>query len=212
MDFRAHKDFTAASAVLDREFTAGETSTLFLPFALTKDQADGLGTFHTFKEIQGANAVFNEAETDGTAANVPYIFLPSATKIEAVNVSVEGMDDYQVVSGNMVGTYEKLTWADEQTEIFGFAASDIGDVVAGEFVRVGAGAWLPPFRAFMQVSESTPSRLNIVVGGVTTALQTPNSQLLTPSSAWYNVNGQRISGTPSAKGLYINNKKKMIVR
>ena len=214
MDFRAPKDFTAANAVLDREFNVGQTSTVFLPFALSKEQADGLGAFHTFKEIQGANAVFNEAEADGIAANTPYIFLPSVTKIETTNVSVEGLDDFQAVSGNMVGTYEELIWADEQTDIFGFAASDIGDVVAGEFVRVGAGAWLPPFRAFMQVNSSAPSRLNIVVGEVTTGIFSTNtdSQPSTSTPTWYTISGQRLTGKPAMKGLYINNGKKINIR
>lgn len=215
MDFRAPKDFTASNATLERTFETGVTSTVFLPFALTKDQADSFGAFHTFKEIHGANAVFNYAETNGTKANTPYIFLPSSdTKIEASNVSVEGQNAFQAASGNLVGTYEKLQWIDEQTDIYCFEAPSSGDGAAGDFVRVAAGACLPPFQAFLRANSSAPSRLTVVVGDdTTTGITTHDSQLapLSPDS-WYTVSGQRLTGMPSVKGLFINNGKKVIVR
>lgn len=214
MDFRAPKDFTADNATLNRTFETGTTSTVFLPFCLTKDQADDFGTFHTFKEIKGTNAVFNEAETNGTVANTPYIFLPKAnTMIEAPNVSVEGQNNFQAVSGNMVGTYEKLLWSDEQTNIFNFVASGTDGMVSGEFVRVSSGAWLPPFQAYMQVDSSKPSPLAVVVGDVTTAISSANTDL-SPLNAqpWYTISGQRLIGKPSVKGLYINNGKKVNIR
>lgn len=214
LNFRAHKGFTAQKAILDRTFQASKASTLFLPFALSKAQADALGDFHTFKEIQGANAVFNEAESNGTEANTPYIFLPSAdTAIDVDNVTVVGKDDFLARSGNMVGTYERLAWADEQTEVYVFAATDLADITAGQFVRAGAGAWLPSFQTYIEVS-SAPASLNVVVADVTTGIHSPSTLQESPSSLhsmWYNVNGQRLSGVPSAKGLYINDKKKVWV-
>ena len=212
-DFRAHKDFAVESAQLERTITAGRTSTVFLPFALNKTQADALGNFHKFKEIVGANAVFQEAETNGTKANTPYIFVPSASKIEAQNVTVEGLEDFQAVDGNMIGTYETLLWADEQTDIYGFAAADLDDVSAGQFVRVGAGAWLPPFRAFIQFDGSSPSRLNVVIDGQATGImQHSSSDSNAQSEIWYTISGQRFSGVPSVKGLYITNGKKVTVK
>ena len=92
MDFRAPNGFTAAKVDLERTFTAGKTSTVFLPFGLSKAQADAIGAFHTFKAIDGPNAVFNEAETNGTTANTPYVFVPTAEKIEVENVGIVGYE------------------------------------------------------------------------------------------------------------------------
>lgn len=210
--FRAHKSFTAASALLEREFTASQTATVFLPFNLLKEQADKLGAFHTFKEIQGANAVFNEAESNGTSANKPYILLPSVTKLEVENVEVEGYDSFQAVTGKMVGTYQQMLWESPQTDSYIFAATDSGSGVAGEFVRVTAGASLPPFQAFIMADGVTTDTLNVAVGNVITGIANPHSLLLTPKSEWFNVSGQRLSGAPSAKGLYISNNKKVLVK
>ena len=112
----------------------------------------------------------------------------------------------------MIGTYEQLTWATEQTSIYGFAAADLGEVAAGQFVRVGAGAWMPPFRAFIQV-ESAPARLNLMIDDVTTGISSLASHPspLT-SEVWFTISGQRLSGQPSVKGLYVNNGKKISVK
>ena len=212
MDFCANRDFMADNAELDRSFSPGKTSTVFLPFALSVDQADALGTFHTFKEIQGSNAIFNPAETAGTLANTPYIILPKAAKIDVQNVSIEGLDDTSVQTGNMIGTYEKVEWATEQANIYGFAAKDLGDVVAGEFVRADEGAWVPPFRAYIQVNDA-PARLNLLIGDNTaTGVYSVGVQPSEDEHLWYNVNGQRLSGKPTMKGLFINNGKKITVK
>jgi len=34
----------------------------------------------------------------------------------------------------------------------------------------------------------------------------------TPKGDWYNLKGQKLSGKPSAKGVYINNGKKVVVK
>ena len=211
MDFRAPKDFMAENAELDRFFDVGITSTVFLPFGLAADQAEVLGTFHSFKEIKDANALFGEAETNGTAANTPYIFQPSAAKVEAQNVSIEGLDDTSVLFGNMIGTYEKVEWGSDQSSVYCFAAKDQNGVVAGEFVRVSAGEWLSPFSAYIEVNDA-PERLDLVIGdNPVTGISTLNVQSQ-KESIWYNISGQRLSGKPSVKGLFISNGQKICVK
>ena len=211
LGFRAPRNFTATKATLNRTFVAGQTSTVFLPFALSAAQADALGTFHTFKEIVDGDAVFNDASTTGTEANTPYIFKPTATKVDVDNVSVVGLNASDATVGNMIGTYEKITWDAEQSNIYGFAATAEGTVSAGQFVRVNAGAWLPPFRAYLQV-DVAPSRLNVVIEGEET--QGISSLTSSPSRGGdggiYTLSGQRVS-QPN-KGLYIQNGKKIIVK
>lgn len=211
MDFRAPKSFTADNAALVRTFTVGETSTAFLPFALSKEQADAVGSFHTFKKVDGANAVFNEAETSGTMANTPYVFVPVATKIAAQNVSVEGYMDSFAASGNLIGTYEKLLWDTDKTDIYGFTATGLGEVATGRFVRVAAGEWLSPFSAYMKVSNNPNSSLNLVIGDNPTSHITEVNASSTINDSWYTISGQRLAHKPSLKGFYINNRKIIIL-
>ena len=213
MDFHAPSDFNADMASLDRTFVPGQTSTLFLPFGLTSAQADAFGDFHRFKEISGKQAVYYDKETDDIPANTPFIFVPGTDKIEAANVEVKGLDNYFAVNGNLVGTYEKLIWDTDQTDIYGFAAAPEGEVTAGQFVRVNAGAWLPPFRAFLQVTSSS-RRLAVVIGDKTTTGIDRGVTINGPASAteWHAIDGRRLNGKPTQGGMYINNGKIVIVR
>lgn len=205
------KSFGAMKATLKRDFTVGKTSTVFLPFKIPAHKAAELGTFHQFKEINGADAVFHEAETGDIAANTPYIFVPAETSISVSNVTVVGIGASTASSGSLVGTYEAITWSADQDDVYGFAATDLGDVAQGQFVRVGAGAWLPPFRAYLQVSSAAPARLRLVIDGQATAITAVDTDT-TQADEWYTLGGQRLSGKPAVKGMYINNGKKTIVR
>ena len=221
-DFRAHKDFTAASASIDCHFEVQKTTAVILPFALTKEQAAAVGTFHTLKEIKDDNAVLNEAETNGTAANTPYIFLPSVTKIEAENVSVEGIADGEpgetnpsiVKKGNMAGTYERQTVETGNTDIYCLSAYSPDETVAGEFIRMEAGAAITPFSAYIQAEDCTATALTIIVGdNNTTQLMPVVSRTSAHTSRhWYTISGLRLTGRPSRQGLYINNGKVTYVR
>ena len=214
--FRSPIAFTAADATLNRTFTVGRTSTVFLPFALTKAQADALGTFYTFKEIDGDDAVFYPAETEGIAANKPYIFTPATEHVSATDVAVVQVNSFSATQGNLIGTYEQIEWAVDPGNIYGFAAADDGGIVGGQFVRAAAGAWIPPFRAYLQVGAA-PSRLNIVISE-----QEPDDiRELTISredaTAAYDLQGRKVSSLPSQTsnlkaGLYIINGKKAIVK
>ena len=204
-------EFLAEKVSLKRTFTPGKTSTIFLPFTIPASQAASMGAFYRFKEIKGSDAVFYDAETGDIAANTPYIFVPTASQIEANSVNVKGTNTTFASNGNLTGTYERIEWTTDQTDIFGFAAQDDGDVKQGQFVLVGAGAWLPPFRAYLKVANSSSARLRVVIDGDTESITTVGLGHTAPG-AWYTLDGQKLSGTPTAKGIYINNGKKIIVR
>lgn len=214
--FRSPMAFTAAEATLNRTFTVGRTSTVFLPFALTKAQADALGTFYKFKEIDGDNAVFYDAENDGIEANKPYIFTPAAEHVSATDVAVMQVNSFSATQGNLIGTYEQIEWAVDPGNIYGFAAADDGGIKGGQFVRAAAGAWIPPFRAYLQVDNAS-SRLNIVISE-----QEPDdirelSISREDANATYDLQGRKVSDTRQKTsalkaGLYIINGKKAIVK
>lgn len=214
--FRSPMAFTAAEATLNRTFTVGRTSTVFLPFALTKAQADALGAFYTFDKIEGDDAVFNPAETNGIEANKPYIFTPAAEHVSATNVAVVQVNEFFATQGNLIGTYEQIVWDVDPGNIYGFAAADDGGIKGGQFVRAAAGAWIPPFRAYLQVDNAS-SRLNIVISE-----QEPDdirefSISREDANAAYDLQGRKVSDTKQKTsalkaGLYIINGKKTIVK
>ena len=138
------------------------------------------------------------------------------------------------------GTYSKKIWNEVETHDYGFAATsgtsaDNQDVEAGQFVRLTHGASAKPMRCYLSyvggpnqaraltrgaaaTDEELPSSIIVrLVGanGETTGIgtiDTKTGEMTFDSEAWYTLDGVRLSGKPSKKGLYINNGKKVIVK
>jgi hypothetical protein len=206
--------FTAQNAQFSRTFIVGKTATVFLPFTIPAAQASALGTFHTFKEISGNSAVFNPAETGDIAANMPYIFVPSENSIAATDVEVKGLGDTTASDGTLYGTYERIEWATDPDDIYGFAANDFTDgsgISQGEFFKVKAGSFILPFRAYIQSSNAS-SRLQVVILGNDQTGITTVSNHAVDNNVWYSLDGRPFVGKPVKQGIYIHNHKKVIVR
>lgn len=208
-------NFGVISATLGRDFVNGITSTVYLPFAVDKASADALGSFYTFTGITAAGDADLELVTTDLAAKTPYIFKKSGDgKISVKNVSVT--TDAAPVASELIGTFEPITWTSEmlaaketeQKYVYGFAAADQGDdIQAGEFVRVGAGATIKAYRAYLEVAYNA-ARIAINWGDEATGIQTLQSAKA--QEGWYTISGTRLQGAPAQPGLYIHNGKKFI--
>lgn len=145
-----------------------------------------------------------------------------------------------VVSGgkwNLIGTYSDISWtsdgpnAADLGSVYGFAAKDYGtEVNAGDFVKATSGAGISPFRAYLKYTapsssarsvtrgeaDELPARITVrLIGanGDTTAIGTMDTRTGEISfDGWYTLDGTRLSGKPSAKGVYVNNGKKIVIK
>ena len=145
-----------------------------------------------------------------------------------------------VVSGgkwNLIGTYSDISWtsdgpnAADLGSVYGFAAKDYGtEVHAGDFVKAASGAGISPFRAYLKYTapsssarsvtrgeaDELPARITVrLIGanGDTTAIGTMDTRTGEISfDGWYTLDGTRLSGKPSAKGVYVNNGKKIVIK
>ena len=168
MGFEAAMDFSA-NVTLDRDLTVGQTATIYLPFAVGKDEAAAIGSFFTFNGINSmGDAELVEAQ-DGLAANTPYIFRKTADAqaVQFANVRVLQLPE-EPVTAEMIGTFEyhEFTAEEANNYLYGYAAKDDNEagVVAGEFVRIAAGAFIKPFRAYLKLEGDAGSRINIKWG------------------------------------------------
>ena len=137
------------------------------------------------------------------------------------------------------GTYTKKTWtASDSDKDYGFAATSgmatdgTTTITAGQFVRFAPGAWMKPMRCYLSyigTSAPAPARgvtraagdglpQSITVrlvsrGGETTAIGTLDTQTGELSfDGWYDMNGRKLDGKPTKKGLYINNRHKVVIK
>ena len=141
---------------------------------------------------------------------------------------------------NFHGTYKGKSWAVASND-YGFAAQSgteaggAATVDAGQFVRFTTNAFIKPMRCYLSyvgTSAPAPARrmtrsasgddlpATITVrlvsrSGETTAigtLDTKTGEVSFDSEAWYTLDGVRLSGKPSTKGIYINNGRKIVIK
>ena len=110
-------------------------------------------------------------------------------------------------------------------------------VVAGDFVRAKVGAKIRPTSCYLKwvepqtdyapargmtraaaADEELPQRITVKLisasGDITSigTLDTKTGEVTFDSEAWYTLDGVRLSGKPSTKGIYINNGKKVVIK
>lgn len=140
---------------------------------------------------------------------------------------------------NFHGSYKGKSWAVASND-YGFAARSgmsVGgeEVEAGQFVRFTTNAFIKPMRCYLSyvgTSAPAPARrmtrsasgddlpATITVrlvsrSGETTAIgeiDTKTGKMTFDSKAWYTLDGVKLSGKPSTKGIYINNGKKIVIK
>ena len=136
------------------------------------------------------------------------------------------------------GTYEKRQWddthnTDEIGRIYGFAAQDATSgsqhIEAGNFIRIagGSNSYALPFRAYLKyepASQNAPRRtaselpvtmkVRLVsnIGGTTAVTEMRNKELGKRNDGWFTLDGRKLDGKPSAKGVYINNGRKIVIK
>ena len=139
------------------------------------------------------------------------------------------------------GSYKGKTWTSSDSDKdYGFAAKS-GEAVggeaveAGQFVRFAPGAFIKPMRCYLSyvgteapapargltraaATDDLPQSITVRLvsrNGETTAigtLDTTTGELSFDSESWYTLDGVRLSGKPSTKGIYINNGRKIVIR
>ena len=227
---------TTVKASFSRTFTSSVASTVVLPFDYTPSTE---GTYYTFTGVNEENSTVYMTSTESSlTAGTPYLFMPSTTAVtfsnNAYTVPAGGFTAEGTTTNgdwHFKGTYEGLTWSDGQTVLYGLAASDFmptsGSVNVGDFVRFNSGS-TAAFRAYMYkgstpptagardldgTNPSLPERMKVVLigpnGGATTIGTIP---VVYEDSDWYTLDGRRLIGKPTQKGLYINNGRKVIIK
>lgn len=182
-------------------------------------------------EYTGANLV----------ANTPYLFKASATgsvNFGGTYAIPADLTAGTTTSGDwtFVGTYTEEKWDTAPTGIYGFSAQNVGETISqGEFVKVGAYVRVKPMRCYLKyknggedyagaramtrataADEPLPETIKVrLIGanGEVTAIGTLHTQTgEVVLDGWYTLDGTRLSGQPTRKGIYVNNGKKVIIK
>ncbi len=183
-------------------------------------------TVHWAMYVSGGFSIFTEGNEGGE----------KQTEYDGSNES------YSWNKWNFKGTYQPRYWSDSENpeeigKVYGFAGNtkvvDEKMVEAGDFVRAKVGAKIRPTSCYLMWAGSEPSNARaltrsaaateelpqsitvklISANGETTAIGTLDTTTGKVSfDGWYTLDGVKLSGKPSTRGIYINNGKKIVIK
>lgn len=209
-----------AKVAIERTLSSDYWNTLCLPFSLNADQITatfGEGTIITeFSDVNAEGTVMTFKETTSIEASKPYLFKPANTVESPVvfeGVTITSADADMVIATTndnyaFVGTYSEYEMATNKSEVFITTSGKLSYPAAGTNTIKG-------MRAFIMLPTTANAKaFNLNIGGEATSIDTIDGGLFNGNATIYNLKGQKMSSDINglAKGLYIVNGKKMIVK
>lgn len=236
-DFYSPVDFTAEKVEFNYDFTVAADgtngwNTLILPFNVTSVTADDavIDWFHsssdsgknfwvkTFDSDESTQVYFDFV--DEMKANTPYIVAfpgnkwgkkwdmsNKTLKFIGENVTVANSEGVKSITGSAY-RFVGNTVLDNTANIYSLNEQ-------GNLFVLNQSAGSAPFRAFFKPGIFDASVTSLSMGSVTggtTAIGDLPSTLDYESDVWYSIDGRRLTGKPTQKGVYINNGKKTIIK
>ena len=160
----------------------------------------------------------------------------------ALNTTTTGETGSTSSNWEFCGTYQKVQWdgsasdPSDLSKTYGFAKGN-ATIATGQFVHFAASAWLKPMRCYLVYNGSTeggtfqnapsrtrgaasteelPQTITVVLlssSGETTGIGTLDTKMGDITlDGWYTMDGRKLEGKPTKKGLYINNGRKIVIK
>lgn len=194
---------TYPAVKISRTLTAGNWATAVYPFAVS-----GVEKIAVVDSYDKTNGELKFKGATASEANVPFLMRSNVgvTEISLSDVAVEAAAAQNAVASevSLIGVYAETNITNAEKN---YVLSQNKIYSVGE-----AGAIIPVYRAYLQVEQPAGEgarTLSFTVDGETTAIEgvaTEGQQ----NGAVYNLNGQRVE--KAAKGLYIQNGKKVVLK
>ncbi len=125
-------------------------------------------------------------------------------------VTVAAPTDVTFSGGKFCGTYDPTEIYDDEHTRYYLGAQNTLYYPTDEHFTVNA------FRAYFQLTDPNINASAIVLNfgdGETTGIGSiDNGELRIDNDDWYSLDGRRLSGKPTAHGIYINNGKKIVIK
>jgi hypothetical protein len=208
--------FIASAVNFDRTFKKDEMATIYLPFPISAADKDVFGTFYTVEKIVDGKVILKEVDGN-IQAHKPYLFKAAADGTRLYNLSVIEMSMPKQLSvarrventAQLVGCYNYF-YGEGETQAFIFAPGDDPEKIT--FERIQADDSIKPFQAYL-LSDAEGSTLDVTDKEPTGVIEVRGKKD-DMSNEVYDLQGRRIANgqQPTAKGVYIINGQKTVIR
>ena len=203
-----------------RDFIAGARTPVCLPFSLNKEETESLcGRMYEMSGYMNGYLLFNSV--DHVEAFKPYIFIADETGRPFYKFAKKGMEEGEAQTVTM-GDFSFIGSDNNQT-VMSNSTTTCYDYNNNAFVEIGEepGMEVLPYRAYFTKNTSSSATLKGILfdfEGVATSINPLKegygqmSKVEGQKDGWYMLDGRKLQGNPNAKGVYIYNGKKAIVR
>ena len=192
---------------------AGEYATYYKDEALRVE--DETIEIYTITAVEDSKAVLSE-KLDASKANMPILVKNTSNEQKTVLLIPCNEPELAItVADEFVGTLENTTFSEDDMK-----AADYYVCNGKQFVKVRGAGTLGANMAYLKFVTnqqlSAPQYINIVMGGDlgegTTSIDASLVNSEEVNSVWYDLNGRKLQGKPSQKGIYIKNGRKVVVK
>lgn len=258
------EDVVVDSVIYNRKFEKNVPSTIMFPFDIDEWRLKNVKCFKYMKVTKNWDGneysrapwvLYITHDYDLVLkANTPYVAIPGAdmdalefdisndrptvTLNTTINTRVESNSD-KYGTWDFVGTYEYKLWDEGDSElgrVYGFAARNIDDIKAGEFVKGAAGIKIRPMRAYLRCAktnsvlakaaedaagEELPETIEVRIMSSasgdhgTTSIHLGSMNTRTGEITvdhWVDLKGRKLDHKPTVKGTYYNNHQRVIIK
>jgi uncharacterized protein YjdB len=190
---------------------AGEYVTYFDSESALKLATEG-AELYTITAVENGKAVLSNP-SDVMPKNTPFLMKNNTNEEKTfVLVTCNDPDLDITVADEFIGTLTAKEFTEDD-----MAAAEFYVCNGLEFIKVRGAGRLAPKKAYLKVNGnnaplSIPFRRSIGGEGEgTTSIDASLVNSEEVNSVWYDLNGRRLQGKPSQKGIYIKNGKKVVV-
>ena len=194
---------------------AGEYVTYYKDEAVRLDEKDKNDIeLCTITAVEDGKAVLSD-NFDAMKANKPFLLKNTTNEEKTILLIPCNEPNLAVtVADEFIGTLTEKNFTEDD-----MATGDFYVCNGKEFIQVRGAGTLAANRAYLKVTgtktapASIPFRRSIDGGEGTTGVDLiDNGKLIIDNDGWYDLNGRRLQGKPSQKGVYIKNGKKIVIK
>ena len=184
---------------------AGEFVTYYKDEALYVE--DEAAVLYTISSVNGDQAVLSD-KSDAMPSNTPMLVYNNSNETKVILLIPCNEPDMAItVAPEFKGTLTGTTIAASTEAQTNYALNGKQFVYVKNAIEIGAN------KAYLSIpaTVSNARALNIVFSDETTKITNTNLTNLT-NDGWYDLNGRKLNGMPTKKGVYVKNGKKVVVK
>ena len=166
---------------------------------------DEAAELYTIESVNGDQAVLSD-RSDAMPSNTPMLVYNKSNETKVILLIPCAEPDMAItVAPEFKGTLTGTTIAASTEGQTNYAFNGKAFVFVKNAIEVG------PNKAWLSVNNSNARAISLVFSDETTKITNTNLTNLT-NGDWYDLNGRKLNGMPTKKGLYVKNGRKVVVK